>query len=183
MERTLSCAEFEILLADWIDGTLAAERDAFLRHLESCSPCALLAEEVRFAVGFIDRSADADVPPVLVTNILQATSQGEEFKLRGSGLSGWINRAFAPVLRPRFVMSAVMTLMSFAIIARGFGLPAKTFTAADLNPVRIWTALDNQTHRIWDRGVKSYESMPVVYEVSNQINDWTGQQQQEDDRN
>ena len=38
----LSCAEFEVLLADWIDETLAApgreaEQDAFLRHIESCS--------------------------------------------------------------------------------------------------------------------------------------------------
>ena len=47
MEKMLSCAEFETLLADWIDGALAvparhAERDAFVRHLDSCPACAAL---------------------------------------------------------------------------------------------------------------------------------------------
>lgn len=181
MERTFTCAEFEILLADWIDGSLAAsERDAFLRHLESCAACAQLAEDARFALTFMDRAADVDFPPVLVTKILQATNSGWEFKLRARGISGWINRAFAPVLRPRFVMGAVLTLMSLTIMARGCGVPlGQNFTAGELDPVRLWTALDNRTHRIWDRAVKSYESMRLVYEVRTQIDEWSQQQRQE----
>jgi hypothetical protein len=183
MERTLSCAEFEILLADWIDETLAvSERDAFLRHLESCTAgCPVLAEDARFAVSFMDRAADVEAPPALVANILHATNSGWEFKLRGRGLSGWINRTFAPILRPRFVMGAALTLISLTMMAQGCGVPVRTFTAADLDPVRIWTSLDNRTHRIWDRAVKSYESMRLVYEVRNQINDWAQQQRQEDE--
>jgi hypothetical protein len=182
MERFLSCAEFEVLLADWIDETLpGTERDAFLRHLDSCSGCAFLAEETRFAVGFMERAAEVEFPSILVTKILQATNEGWEFKLRGRGISGWINRTFAPVLRPRVVMGAMLTLMSLTIMARGCGLPDKTFTAAQLDPVRLWTALDNRTHRIWDRAVKSYESMRLVYEVRTEINDWAQRQKQEDE--
>ncbi len=57
MERTFTCAEFEVLLADWIDGTLAAspESQAFLRHLESCKACGRLAEDTRFALGFMEQ--------------------------------------------------------------------------------------------------------------------------------
>src|SRR5580700_2171710 len=143
MERTFTCAEFEVLLADWIDGTLTGspESQAFLRHLESCKACGELAKDTRFALGFMERAADVEVPPVLVSKILQATNSGWEFKLRGKGISGWINRTFAPVLKPRFVMGAVLTLMSMTIMARGCGLPVKTFTAADLDPVRLWTSL------------------------------------------
>ncbi len=184
MERMFTCAEFEILVGDWIDETLAApgreaERDAFLRHLESCPACAELAEDARYALGFMERAADVEAPPVLIAKILQATNSGWEFKLRGRGLSGWINRTFAPVLRPRFVMGAVLTLMSMTIMAQGCGYSSKTFTAADLDPVRLWTALDNRTHRIWDRAVKSYESMRLVYEVRTQIDEWSQQQKQE----
>jgi hypothetical protein len=54
-------------------------------------------------------------------------------------------------------------------------------TAADLDPVRIWAALDARTHRIWERAVKTYESMRLVYEVRNQLNEWAEQQKEADD--
>jgi hypothetical protein len=184
MEKMLSCAEFETLLADWIDGALAvparqAERDVFVRHVESCAACAALLEDASAAVAFMDRAADVEMPPALVSKILQATNSGWEFKLRGRGVSGWINRKFAPVLRPRFVMGAVLTLVSMTMLTRC--APNRTLTAADLDPVRLWTSLDDRMHRVWDRTVKSYESMRLVYEVRNQINDWTEQQRQEDE--
>jgi hypothetical protein len=184
MEKNVSCAEFETLLADWIDETLAmpareAERAAFVRHLESCAACAALLEDASSAVAFMDRAADVEVPPALVSKILQATNSGWEFNLRGKGVSGWINRTFAPVLRPRVVMGAVLTLVSMTMLTRC--APNHTLTAADLDPVRLWTSLDDRTHRIWDRAVKSYESMRLVYEVKNQINDWTEQQRAEDE--
>jgi hypothetical protein len=184
MEKMLSCAEFERLLADWIDGALAvparqAERDVFVRHLESCAACAALLEDASAAVACMDRAADVEMPPALVSKILQATNSGWEFKLRGRGVSGWINRKFAPILRPRFVMGAVLTLVSMTMLTRC--APNRTLTAADLDPVRLWTSLDDRMHRVWDRTVKSYESMRLVYEVRNQINDWTEQQRQEDE--
>jgi hypothetical protein len=184
MDQMLSCAEFETLLADWIDGILAipareAERVAFVRHLESCHACAALLEDATAAVSFMDRAADVEIPPALVSKILHATNSGWEFKLRGQGISGWINRTFAPVLRPRIVMGMVLTFMSATMLTRC--APSQTMTVADLDPVHLWTALDDRTHRIWDRTVKSYESMRLVYEVKSQINDWTEQQKQEDE--
>jgi hypothetical protein len=184
MEKSMSCAEFETLLADWIDETLAVparevERAAFVRHLESCAACAALLEDASAAVAFMDRAADVEMPPALVSKILQATNSGWEFKLRGRGISGWINRTFSPVLRPRFVMGAVLTMVSKTKLTRC--APSRPFTAADLDPVRLWTSLDDRTHRIWDRAVKSYESMRLVYEVKNQIEDWSEQQRQEDE--
>ena len=185
MEKILSCAEFEMLLADWIDETLAAparqaERDAFVRHLESCAACAALAEDAQSAVSFMERASDVEMPPALVGKILHATNSGWEFKLRGRGVSGWINRTFAPVLRPRVVMGLMLTLLSGTMMLTRCA-PARTLTAADLDPVRLWTSLDDRTHRIYDRAVKSYESMRLVYEVKNQINDWTEQQRQEEE--
>jgi len=188
MDRIMSCAEFETLLADWIDetqsltgDTLAApERDAFLRHLESCPSCKALLEDATSAVAFMDRAADVEMPPALVSKILSATNSGWEFKLRSRGVSGWINRAFAPVLRPRFVMGALLTLVSSATMLTRCA-PNHTLTPADLDPVKLWSSLDDRTHRIWDRTIKSYESMRLVYEVKNQINDWTEQQREQDE--
>src|SRR6185312_2542519 len=185
MERVLSCAEFETLLADWIDETLGlstqavSERAAFTRHLESCAACKALAEDAASAVNFMERAAGVEMPPELVSKILHATNSGWELKLRRRGITGWINRAFAPILRPRVVMGAVLTLMSATMLTRC--APHQTLTPADLDPVRLWSSLDLRAHRVWGRAVKSYESMRLVYEVKSQINDWTEQQRQADE--
>jgi hypothetical protein len=177
----LSCEQFEILLADHIDGELrsaarAGDRAAFEEHLSTCAACAALAEDAQNAVEFMKISADVDVPPVLMTKILHATNSGWEFKLRAKGIRGAINRFLRPVLQPRFVMGAMLTLMSITMLSRCAGGPKTKLSAADLDPVRLWTSLDDKTHRIWDRTMKSYESMRLVYEIRNQINDWKQQQ-------
>ena len=184
MDKILSCADFETLLADWIDGTLSAparseEREAFLRHRETCSACEALAEDAESAMAFMERAADVEVPQALVSQILHATNSGWEFKLRAQGVSGWINRMFAPVLKPRFVMGAAMMFLSATMLTRC--TPSHTFTAADLDPVHLWASLDDKAHRVWDRTVKGYESMRLVYEVKSQINDWAEQQKQQDE--
>jgi hypothetical protein len=184
MDKMLSCAEFETLLADWLDDTLSAparatEREAFARHLETCPACAALLEDASAAMMFMERAAEVEMPQALVSNILHATNSGWEFKLRGQGLSGWINRTFAPVLRPRIVMGAMAFMLSATMLTRC--APNHTLTPSDLDPVRLWTSLDDKAHRVWDRTVKSYESMRLVYEVKDQINVWSEQQKQQDE--
>lgn len=177
----LSCEQFEILLADQIDGELNApardaDRAAFELHLASCAACAAMAADAQSAVSFMEMAAEVEPPPALLTKILHATNSGWEFKLRAKGIRGAINRFFAPVLQPRIVMGAMMTLMTITMLSRCAGGPKTKLTAADLDPVKLWTSLDDRTHRIWDRTMKSYESMRLVYEIRNQINDWKQQQ-------
>ena len=47
--------------------------------------------------------------------------------------------------------------------------------------MRLWSSLDDRTHRVWDRRVKSYESMRLVYESRSQLNEWKQQQSQEEE--
>ena len=178
----LNCEQFEILLADYIDETLdRASREEFVRHLDSCAACAAYAAEVRSAVSFMEIAADVEPPAELAGKILQATNEGWEFKLRARGIRGWINRTFAPVLKPRFVMGAMLTMMSISFLGRCGNDPKKPLTAADLDPVRLWSSLDTRTHRLWDRSVKSYESMRLVYEIKSQLNEWKQQQADADE--
>ena len=181
----LSCEQFEILLADAVDGELnapsrAEDRAAFEQHKASCAACAEMATDVMGAVSFIGIAADVEPPPVLVAKILHATQEGREFNLRAGGIRGWINRTFAPVLQPRLVMGAMLTLMSLTMLTRCAGAPKKVLTAADLDPVRIWSSLDDRSHKMWDRAVKSYESMKLVYEIRGQIDDWKQKQADEE---
>jgi hypothetical protein len=182
----LTCEQFEVLLADKIDGELgsparADDLAAFERHLTECAACAQLAEDSLAAIAFMQIAAEVEPPPELTAKILEATHSGWEFKLRARGIRGWINRAFAPVLKPRFVMGAMMTMMSLTMLSRCAGDPKRPLTAADLDPVRLWAALDDRTHRAWDRTVKSYESMRLVYEIRSQLSEWKQQQADQDE--
>lgn len=182
----LTCEQFEALLADYIDGELgsslrAADRAAFEQHLAQCPACAQLTEDAQSALAFMETAADVEPPPALAAKILEATQSGWEFKLRARGVRGWVNRLFAPVLRPRFVMGAMMTMMSLTMLSRCAGDPRKPMTAADLDPVRLWSSLDDRTQRLWDRTVKSYESMRLVYEIRSQLSEWKQQQAEEDE--
>jgi hypothetical protein len=178
----IQCAEFEVLLADQLDGALAPEhREAFAAHMESCPACRLMAEEAASAMAFMSRAAEVEMPPVLMTKILHATNSGWELTLHGKGVRGWINRTFAPLLQPRFVLGAGLTIMSATMLTQCAGLPKRELTAADLDPVRIISSLENRAERVWDRAMKSYESMRLVYEVKSQINEWSQQQQEADE--
>jgi alkylhydroperoxidase family enzyme len=132
-------------------------------------------------VAFLERAADVEPPPELTTRILHATNSGWELTFHGRGLRGWINRTFAPVLQPRFVLGAAMTLMSATMLTECAGLPKRTLTAQDLDPIRLVASLENRAERVWDRAMKSYESMRLVYEVKSQIDEWSQQQKEADE--
>jgi len=51
----VNCADVEILLADYVDGTLRAEeRFALEAHLAGCAVCAELARDASAAVAFME---------------------------------------------------------------------------------------------------------------------------------
>ena len=73
-----------------------------------------------------------------------------------------------------------MTILSFSMLGRFAGIEVRQLTPADLQPTRIWSALDDKMHRAWERGVKYYENLKLVYEVQTRLQEWT--EQEEEDR-
>ena len=65
-------------------------------------------------------------------------------------------------------------------MTRCAGVPSRSLTASDLDPVKIWASFDDRVHRTWDRTVKAYESMRVVYEVQARVHEWRQQQEEQD---
>src|ERR1035438_8174388 len=67
----MNCAELEELICDYVDGTLTALRKAEVaRHLEACPACAEGGRRFAAAVAFMERAADVEPPPQLITRIL-----------------------------------------------------------------------------------------------------------------
>src|ERR1700732_3090643 len=99
----MNCAELEVLICDYVDGTLdAAGRAVVERHLAECPACASLAADSAEAVRFMECAAAVRPPPQLITRILFDAPWRKH--AQASGVRGWLDRIFSPLLQPRLVM-------------------------------------------------------------------------------
>jgi hypothetical protein len=173
----MNCAEIEVLICDYVDGTLTpAVKSEVERHFTVCPACAELARDSAAAIGFIERAAEVEPPPELITRILFDAPWTKHKSSRGSlgKLAGW----FGPVLRPKFVMGAAMTILSFSMFTR-FVTPIRQLKASDLKPSEVWSSIELHADRTWARTVKYYENLKVVYQLQTLLRDW---QQQVDEQ-
>ena len=168
----MNCAEFETLLADYLDDTLSTrERAAMDAHVSSCSRCREFLADVAGAVGFLKQAEEITPPPELITRLAYAAPIG---RVRGPfeepGLvSRLTSRWLTPILQPRLVMGMAMTILSFAMLERCTGVRVQHIQAADLNPVRVVGGVEDKVIRVKDRAVKYYENLRWVYEIETQV--------------
>ncbi len=162
----MSCADIEILICDYVDGTLAPEARADVeRHLTECPGCAELARDSAAAVAFMQRTAEVEPPPELVTHIL---FHGPWQKSK----TGWFPKLFNSVLQPKFAMSMALTILSFSMVAR-----VRPLQPADLAPAKVLAGLEDRVYRVWARTLKFYDNLKFVYQIQTTLREW--QQDQE----
>jgi hypothetical protein len=155
----ITCTEFEVLLADYLDGTLASEAKANVEgHQSECVSCAELAADAAGAMGFIERAAIVDPPPALVNRILfEVTNGNSRGVIKPSWMERLLGRRAGFLLQPRFAMGMAMAVLSLAMVGR------------------FWSAAESTVERSWDRAVKGYQSLQLVYDVQSQLEEWTKQ--------
>jgi anti-sigma factor RsiW len=182
----MNCADFENVLADYVDGNLAdAQRRAVEEHTALCAACREFIQDVTGAVTFLKQANEVLPPPELVTRIAYQAPIGrtrQPFETQGiwSRVSAaWLQ----PLLRPRFAMGMAMTILSFAMLQRCTGVQVQHIQPADLSPIRIWDGVEDKVVRVKDRAVKYYENIRLVYEIETRLKDLQEQQEMARDRN
>jgi len=174
----MNCAEMESLICDYVDGALAAARQGEVeRHLAECPACAELARDSAAALAFIESAAEVGPPPELITRIL-FEAPWRKNKSPVTGLRGRFSAWLRPVLQPKFVMGAAMTILSFSLLSRF--TPIHQIKASDLQPKAVWVGLENRVLDVWDRTVKFYDNLKFVYQIQTTLREW--QQQDEEQR-
>src|SRR5215469_6026571 len=177
----MTCSDLEILLAEYVDGTIHGEqKSAIEEHLAGCPDCAALAKDSAAAVAFMERAAEVEAPPELVTRLLFEMTNGPS---RAAVKPSWPRRIFGKVLgswgerllQPKFTMSIAMTILSFAMLGRFSGIELRQLRFSDLDPVKVWAGVEDRAQRTWERTVKYYENLRVVYEIQTQLKEWTDQ--------
>ncbi len=166
------------MLADKLDGALpSSSLVAFEAHADTCAACAELMHDARAALVFIERVPRVEAPPQLLTKLLFEVSAGPSQNLVkpsrmrrifGERIEGWLE----PVLQPRFAMGMAMTVLSFAMLGRIMGIQVRQLKPSDLDPVTVWVAAEDRGHRLWERGVKSYENLKLVYLIQSTLKEW-----------
>ena len=175
----MKCTELEVLLCDYVDGTLTPQEKATAElHLATCVTCRELVADASAALSFMGRAAEPELPAALVNKILFEVRDGKSSPMKRRGVKGWLGRVFEPVLQPKFAMGMVMTILSFSMLGRFAGIPARQLKAQDLEPARIVATLEDKAMRTWERAVKYYQSLRLVYEMQQTLRDWTGDDEQ-----
>lgn len=168
----MTCVEFEVLLADYLDGTLsAAESAAFEQHASACAGCQQFLEDASRGAQFLKQADDITPPAELITRIaFQAPRRRVKDPFEREGMwRKFANKWLQPILQPRLAMGMAMTILSFAMLERCTGMRIQRIEPADLNPVRIWGNVEDKVIRAKDRTVKYYENLKWVYEIETRL--------------
>jgi hypothetical protein len=174
----MNCAELDILICDYVDGTLAGGQKAEVeRHLAECPNCAELARDSAAALAFMQSAAEVVPPPELITRILHDSPWRTAGVVR-EGTRTWLRKLLSPLVQPKFAMGMAMTILSFSLLKPFVAPGLRQLKPEDLKPSAVWAAVDDQAHRAWARTVKYYENLKVVYQIQTMLREW--QQQDEE---
>jgi anti-sigma factor RsiW len=174
----MNCADIEILICDYVDGTLSpADKAAIELHLADCPACAELARDSAAAVAFMERVSEVEPPPELITRILFDAPWTKGKAKSKSRI--WLTALLSPILQPKYAMGMAMTILSISMLAR-FVAPVRQPQLSDLQPSKVWAGLEDRAVRAWARSMKYYENLKFVYQIQTTLRDW--QQQDEEQR-
>jgi hypothetical protein len=179
-DNRIQCAEFDTLLSQAIDGTLAGERlAAFEAHGRDCKLCGPLLQEAEAGHTWLKSLAEVEPPEELVTNILLRTSGVLTSRQGAAGravTTSWMDRVrewgsalFSPVVfvarQPRFAMSFGMAFFTLSVTLSLAGVRLSDLRHVDLRP----SAVRRTYYETSGRVVKYYENIRFVYEIESRV--------------
>jgi hypothetical protein len=172
----MQCHEFDVRLADALDGILGgAELDRFQVHARTCPACGPLFAEAEAGRNWLKELSEVEPPVGLVNNILASTTGVDTQRLRVhvsaqrthvSGLErvqAWLSNALQPiwetVRQPRFAMSFGMAFFSLSVALSVAGVKPSELRQISLRPSAIRHTYYNAQARV----VRYYENIRLVY--------------------
>jgi hypothetical protein len=174
---SLPCEEWEALLADALDGTLAAEDAAvFTAHGNDCPMCAeMLAQAKQGQEWMRFLQEEPPAPADLVSKILGRTSGATLPQLAVAGavqpmapqISHFaMRRSFRD---SRMLMTAAMAFFSIALTLNLIGVRLDSLSMADLKPSTLQMNIARQFYGARKQMVSYYENIRFVYEVESKM--------------
>lgn len=187
-QNGMQCSEFEALVAEALDGALAADvRAAFDDHGRSCRACGPMLAEAREGMLLLGGLAEVEPPKNLVHNILAATSMAEAkaqaTAKRLPARAGWLARLFpaqaggtrksgwAGLLQSRFVTSFCMAFFSLSLTLSLAGVRIADLAKIDWHPSALRKSVVLQYTQVEAKITRYYDNMRLVVEVESRVRD------------
>ncbi|MGI8772600.1 MAG: anti-sigma factor family protein [Acidobacteriaceae bacterium] len=182
--RPLGCEEWQELLVDALDGTLApTDSAAFMLHARDCAACAQLLEETRRGsewLGYLHHAPEA--PGDLVEKILaRTTGVTPGLPVLTTGVTAveaqpWLGRSVAILQRhgaeSRLLMTLAMAFFSIAFTLNLTGVHLTRLRLSDLSPAALASSVSRQYYTTSAQVVRYYENLRFVYEVESRVNEF-----------
>ena len=182
-----ACEQWEMLLADSLDGLLKPEDDAiFNAHKAACPACTALYEEARRGRQWLEfLSPEPEVPAGLLARILEhtgpgqaagrrlATAGGNVIPIRPVSLPPWQRPGMvARVQRfaePRLLMTEAMAFFSIAMTLNITGVRLSTLRLSDLRPSAMRSYMERQLSMASTPIIRYYDNSRLAYEVQTTV--------------
>jgi hypothetical protein len=175
----MQCSEFDALLTEALDGTLAgAKLERFRAHASVCSVCGPLFAEVDAGRRLLMSLEEIEPPAHLMNSILAATSGLDTARLHAAAppkhslvdrIRAWVAPVFDPffgvIRQPRFAMSFGMAFFSVTMALNVAGVKMSDLRRIDLRP----SAISRGYHMTQGRVVKYYENIRFVYQIESKV--------------
>ena len=177
----LTCEEWEVLLAESLDGLLpVAECAAFDAHGAECRVCAQLLREAKQGREWLEfLEAEPEVPSDLVERIVGRTSgsvAGGPLAVPGAAPIAVAPQMLGiPVRRvmwdARMTMTVAMAFFSIALTLNLAGVKLTNLRLSDLTPASMETHLTRQFYDAEKSLAQYYDNLRLVYEVESKMRD------------
>jgi len=182
-----ACEQWEMLLADSLDGLLKPEDEAvFNAHRAVCPACSALFEEARRGREWLEfLSPEPEVPAGLLARILEntgpgqtagyrlATTGGNVIPIRPVSLPPWQRPGLvARVQRfaePRLLMTAAMAFFSITMTLNITGVRLSTLRLSDLRPSMMRSYMERQLSMASTPIIRYYDNSRLAYEVQTTV--------------
>jgi hypothetical protein len=174
----MQCSEFDALLSQAIDGTLAGEKlTAFEAHGRECQLCGPLLQEAEAGRSWLKSLEEIEPPEDLVMNVLLRTTGVSTVRRKGGpSRATWMDRVgewagviASPVInvarQPRFAMSFSMAFFTLSVTLGLAGVKLSDLRHVDLRP----SAIRRNYYETQGRVVKYYENIRIVYEFESRV--------------
>jgi hypothetical protein len=151
----VDCSRIEQWLSEYVESSLPAEETEQVKlHLETCSNCSALENEMRAAVSLFQHYPTLEIEPDLVEKILLRTSG----RPRTRSFRERLNQYFLqPLLTPRFAVGVGLATL-FLLFSINMMGPSFSNTLSLLSPQTLLRFVDRGVSQLYGKGLKAYET-------------------------